>query len=759
MLFLLVMGLLLFRQPTSSGPENGGKEDALLIGEITDLSGVDDEISLTLGDVVTETGEGISYYIKVYTVKSYKGEKKCSFSDLKIGNIIQIEGTTEGFRSPGNPGQFDEKQYYESLGIGARMYASGVKVLRDREDRIAMGLYRIRTFFYHTFFELLPEKEAGILAAMVLGEKSGLEEETKALFRENGIAHILAISGLHISLIGMGLFAFLRRFVMSMSWAVVVTMVVLFLYGLMIGFPLATRRAVIMTVLVLLARLLGERYDRLNALALAAIVELVTHPLSLGQSGFLLSYGTVAGIVLFVGELDCLRIGKKDSLSQKAFQVVAGGIGVWAVTLPILVQCYHEVAVFSIPVNILLLPLMSYLLGAGLLGGVVAAAVHIAGQFFIGTAYWILRLYELTCEWVGMLPWHTLVVGQRSTGGVILYYVGLSVILLFLKKHPEKHPDKYRRILVTAGLMVLNLVLFLVPIPAKPGEVFPGFRREGLTITNLDVGQGDCACVQTADGSTILIDGGSTDVKEVAKYRIVPYLKYRGIDTIDWIIVTHSDEDHVNGLVEILKNEGHFGLKLGTVVLPAIDGPDDNYIQLEHEIKKAGVALSYINTGYEMTISGVRLICLHPSAGYVWDDVNDYSTVLELEYGSFRGIFTGDLGFHGEESLTEELTGLGRSLDDVDYLKVGHHGSKTSSSEAFLSTIRPEIAVASAGEGNRYHHPSKEAVDRLEAAGAEFFCTIESGAVTTYTDGNRIWVTTFRETINHEREQDYVSAG
>ncbi|MBR6228407.1 MAG: DNA internalization-related competence protein ComEC/Rec2 [Eubacterium sp.] len=753
LLVLLTAGILLFYHGDSRGPDPMDIDEVTLVGEICDLSGMDDNLSLMIGDVLTETGESLPNKVKVYAGKQYgRDEKACSFRDLNIGSVVRLSGSLEGFRRPGNPGQFDEYAYNQSQGIEARMFAKEVSVVRDNPDRIAMGLYHIRSFFYHIFFELLPEKEAGILAAMVLGEKSGLEEETKELFRENGIAHILAISGLHISLIGMGLFAFLRKFIMPMSWAVLVTGIVLFLYGLLIGFPLATRRAVIMTLLVLMARLLGERYDRLNALALAAIVELVTHPASLGQSGFLLSYGTVLGIILFVGELERISIGKKDSVGDKLLRVSAGSIGVFLVTLPILVQCYHEVAVFSVPVNVVLLPLMSYLLGVALLGGGAAFVSVTIGRFFLGTAFGILTLYQRICQWISQIPWHSVIIGQRSTGGVILYYLGLSFVVFLLKRKrvTGKHfvpwfPDSgLMKPLTLVGVTALNLVLFLVPVTSGPGQVFPSLARPGLTITNLDVGQGDCTCIRFPDGRTVLIDGGSTDVKEVAKYRIVPYLKYMGIDTIDMMVVTHSDEDHVNGLEEILTKDGHFGLRVGSVVLPEVDDPDDNYIQLEHEVRQAGVEISYVKAGNEMTLSGARLTCLHPSEGYNWEDVNDYSTVLELSYGSFRGLFTGDLGFHGEESLTEEPGRCGLSLEDVDYLKVGHHGSKNSSSESFLSKIRPEIAVASAGEGNRYHHPSSEAVDRLETAGAAFYCTIDSGAVTTWTDGTQIRVSEYK---------------
>ena len=738
LLVIWVFGILLFVHPDASRVQEPDRKNSLLTGEIAELTGFDEKASLVIKNIVDATGEATYHTIKVYRGKEFtKEEDQNSFANLMIGQIISVKGTLQGFQSPGNPGQFDEKQYYYSQGIDARMYADSISVVRTDYDRMAMFLYRVRGFFYRSFLSVLPKKEAGILSAMVLGEKCGLEEETKELFRENGIAHILAISGLHISMIGMGLFALLRRFIMPMRWAVIVTGMVLFLYGVLTGFPLATRRAVIMTVLLLLARFLGERYDRMNALALAAIVELVTHPISLFQSGFLLSYGTVLGIIWYVGEMERFRIGRKNSIRQRMFQVLVGSAGVFVVTLPILVQCYHEIAVFSIPVNIVLLPLMSTLLGTAMAGGTLTIAAAFIGRFVLGTAFFILMVYQRICEFLSLIPWHILIVGSRSVGSVIVYYLGLAAAVIVLRKRRSLFP--------ALALTLGSLVFFLIPLSSEAGDLFPVFHRDGISITNLDVGQGDCTCIRLGGGYTILVDGGSSDVNEVAKYRIVPYLKAMGIASIDMMIVTHSDADHVNGFSEILEKEGHFGLEIGTVLLPDIAHPDENYRRLENGIRTAGEEISYIRAGDRLLIADVRLTCLHPSPEYDWEDDNDYSTVLELEYGGFRAILTGDLGEHGEKTLPEELNGVGWQLEDVDYLKVGHHGSKYSSSEAFLSVIRPEIAVASAGQGNRYHHPSEEAVARLKAAGATFFCTMECGAVTTWTDGHDIRVTPYRK--------------
>ncbi len=698
--------------PSDTGPGDGDR--IRLIAAVESMVIAPEKYELTVSDVVTESGEKYCNRLKLYSSNNSESKwEDNSLPDLKIGNTILFSGTIKSFRLPGNPGQFNELSYYQAMGIDARCFVSDIRVIDDDHDSVADALYKLRGLFRDAFYGLLPDKEAGIVTAMVLGEKQGLDEDVKELYRENGIAHILAISGLHISMIGVGLFWLLRRTFLSLKVSAVITGMVLFLYGQLTGFPIATKRAFIMTLIMLIAKIIGERFDRLNALAVAAVIELVFHPGSLFQSGFLLSYGTVLGISIFVSEFERIRISDEKSIRQALFNVVSGSLGVSIITLPIIVQSYHEVPVFSVIVNTILLPLMTLLLGMSLLGGGMAMIFMIPARFIFGVVYYILQGYQIVCEVAGSLPVNTVVIGHRSTIGIIIYY---AVVVIMSRKDIRLSPA------IKLIILCLNVLIFLLP-----------YRNTGLSITNIDVGQGDCACIRY-DDKVILIDGGSSDVKEVAKYRIVPFLKYMGIDTVDYMVITHSDADHVNGFSEILSKDDHFGIEVKNVVMPLITGEDKAYDEFEEKAESVVKdRLVKISAGDKIKICDMELVCLHPAKGYAWEDANDYSTVLKLRFGNFTGLFTGDLGFHGEEAIHGLLT-------DVDYLKVGHHGSKGSTSEAFLQKLRPEIAVASAGYKNRYHHPAKEAVERLDDSGAKVYCTIDSGAVTTWTDGECIRV-------------------
>jgi len=482
-----------------------------------------------------------------------------------------------------------------------------------------------------------------------------------------------------------------------------VTTLLLLLYGEMTGFPVSTKRAVIMMTCVLAARFLGKRYDLPSALALSSLIQLCLEPAVLFQAGFLLSYGTVLGIYFFVEIFSDLF--ETENIIWKSF---SGSLGVFLVTLPILLYFYYEINCYSALVNMILLPFLSALLVVSIIGGVLAFFQLMVGRFFFGVVYAILSFYQLIGNLVLELPMAHIIVGRPRLWQVVVYFICLLSIRINISQK-EKSKKLSKRGYV--GLLVVGMVSLLWRTPEK----------NVLKITNLDVGQGDCACIQY-EKMTILVDGGSTDVDEVGKYRISPFLKYYGIRQIDYIFLTHSDSDHMNGIIEILKDKRHMGFEIGTVVLPALDKIDENFIGIENLCKSRGIQVKKMNNGNEIQIGDMVIECLHPEKEYDWKSENDYSLVLEVTYGDFKGLFTGDLEFFGEEAIWDKV-------EDVDYLKVGHHGSKGSSSIEFLERLQPEVAVISCGENNRYGHPHKETLKRLGEVDCEILLTPKCGAV------------------------------
>lgn len=264
---------------------------------------------------------------------------------------------------------------------------------------------------------------------------------------------------------------------------------------------------------------------------------------------------------------------------------------------------------------------------------------------------------------------------------------------------------------------------------------------EGFTCVCLNVGQGDAVVWTTPGGKTYLVDGGSTSRKNVGTYVILPYLKSRGISMLEGVFVTHTDEDHINGIEEMLQaqEEKRSSLRIRKLYLPKWEEKPEKYRELEDKAKKAGVQILYVK-------KGDRLLCKEKEDFYVQaagpkekgsgKDVNESSLVLKVIYRDFTGLYTGDAGEKAEKEVKGEL-GI------CDYLKVGHHGSGNSSSAGFLQEVKPKIAVISCAERNFYGHPAPETIERLEAAGAGIYYTMRQGAVTVWTDGSGIRVRTY----------------
>ena len=267
---------------------------------------------------------------------------------------------------------------------------------------------------------------------------------------------------------------------------------------------------------------------------------------------------------------------------------------------------------------------------------------------------------------------------------------------------------------------------------------------DGLAITVLDVGQGDCIHIRNDSGKHYLIDGGSTSKREVENYQITPYLKSQGAERLAAVFVTHADADHCNGILQLLAEANYGGVKIDYLILPDIgaDSRKENYLELQKTAEEQGIPIKYMSRGEYITDGSLRITCLHPLKGYAAEDVNGASLVLQLVYGKFRGLFAGDVEGEGETVLEEYIRK--RDDRDVTYLKVAHHGSRNSTKEELLQIIKPEMAVISCASGNAYGHPHKEALERLRACGCKVYVTKDSGAVTVWTDGKIMRVNTFR---------------
>ena len=431
------------------------------------------------------------------------------------------------------------------------------------------------------------------------------------------------------------------------------------------------------------------------------------------NSGFLLSYSAVIGATGFfqaLKELLAIPVLEQHKRLRHIAESLLLSVAIFLVTLPVVLSTFYTLPLYSIFLNLLVIPCMPLVVLLGMAGGILGCFHLGLGTFLLAGAHYILKLYHLLCEVVEALPWHTLVIGKQDTYQIILY-LGLlmaGVYLLWQKK-------KRGGFLFVAALIV----------------VFYQSPREGLRIAMLDVGQGECLVVEAPSGHNLMIDCGSTSVSSVGKYRVLPYLKVRGITTLDAVLITHTDSDHISGLLELLTTGEREGIEIRELILADTMLEDEMTEELITAATKEGVLVSKMKKGDEIKLEELQLRCLHPTPDYITESKNDTSLVLSLSYQEFDLLLTGDVEAPGEHELLTE------GLKEYEVLKVAHHGSKNSSTQELLSMVSPEIGLISSGKNNRYGHPHPELLDRLREYGTLSYCTKEGGELVVWTDGRR----------------------
>ncbi len=641
---------------------------------------------------------------------------------FRIGDRICVQGALAAFAPAANPGNFDRQEYYALQDIGYRVNAGEITVTgREKEARYVFGrvLFMVKARLYHVYRTLLATEEAGVLCTMLLGEKSLLEEEIRQLYQTGGISHLLAISGLHISMVGGLLYKFLRKCGASYASSGAVCAILVTFYACMTGMSLSSLRAVTMFWLLLFGNMVGRSYDSVTSLGIAGWLLLLKQPLWLFGASFQLSFLAVAGMVCLTRPVTKFLHLPEKTLVQNAIACLL----IQLVTLPVSLYHFYTWAPYTVLVNAIVLPFAPALFVLGLLGGIAGTASLFFGRVLLFLPQKILLFYHVLCKTVAVLPVAVIIRGQPSCGRLAVYVLvlaGCFCIGAFLLREKRKWAVKR---LAFLGMLLLCGGLLLYP------------EKESARIDVLDVGQGDGIYLTNGKGVRLFVDGGSTSVSEVGNDRILPYLKYTGADAVDLWFVTHTDADHISGLCEVLAS----GYPVGALVLPAnlvsvkesgSDVPEEGLEELLQLAKEAGCRILPMAAGDSITLGKMKITCLHPAKEDDPSNENENSLVLYVTYLTETGeertaCLTGDLTADGESRMAQRVGVRG----SIDFLKVAHHGSASSSSADFFACMQPKVAAISAGAGNRYGHPAEETLESLDAQGAEIYITFEGGCI------------------------------
>ena len=671
-----------------------------------------------------------------------KGIAPALEQQICLGSRVAVQGKLELYTHATNPGEWDSADYNLITGVAGQLKQAQLLGSDNGKWQIREWLYRCRIWLKGRLYQALPQKEASILARMLLGEKYGLDQEVKELYQNNGIAHVLAISGLHITLLGMSLYRLLRRCGCPIVPAAIAGGCMILLYGGMVGWGISAVRAIGMYLIRMLGEIWSRQYDMLTAMGVLAAGMVCRNPRLVYHCGFLLSFGAVAGMgwlypalqkSLSDGGLErAVRLrraeGSRDSYALKSLILLQGliksllaSLCITLATLPVQLYFFYQIPVYGTLLNLLVLPLMGIVVAGGLALMALPAILPVRWGIM-----GILSLYEGLCHIAEALPGHLWITGRPKWWQIVGYY-GLLIITVNLWKYRQQGMSestetlgkrKYFSAKQISGWGCLLLLTMTVMLLTRRFD-------NGFTMTMLDVGQGDCICVHTSQGQNYLFDAGSSSRSEVGEYVLIPYLKYQGIHTIDGIFVSHSDMDHVNAIRELLTDSS--GIRIKVLYLPRLAEPlPELFEEFENLAREAGCQVVYLSQGMGWQQGDFRLTCLWPEAGYAGES-NASSACYLLEEGKLQILFTGDVEGEGERALSACLAKM--HISGLDVLKVAHHGSRYSTSETFLQTVSPQLALISAGRNNSYGHPHGETLQRLEKAGCTTLQTPESGAI------------------------------
>ena len=667
---------------------------------------------------------------------------------LRVGTRFRSLSDIRRFRSFKNPGSYDYEIVRKSYGTGFRVNISDGRYIIPI-GKANWGLIRgsievvrdhIRTFLKRN----LPQEDAELLSAFAVGDKYAIKRDVREKFNRVGLGHLLAVSGLHIGLIGfigfkLSIWLMLRSKRLPLvinikKIATIPTAILILSYCAISGFQISAIRATIMAMVYLFSILIERDNDLLSSLCLSALIILFINPLSLFSISFQLSFVAVLGIILFFPSLYHLfNLNRYKSRFLKKicrYIWVTASITIIAhlALLPLLLRYFHTVSFFSIPLNILSMPILGiFLIPSLFLSSLFSFFYPKLAILFLMISQDSLKILCHIMELSLSIPHCSLNLFIPNGFEIALYY-GILISLLYLRR-------PYFRFVFPSLILIVCLYI--------ANGFYRTYQSPKLKFTFLDVGHGSSVFVRFPDAKNMLIDGGGMykNIFDMGKNVIAPFLLYSKVRNIHFMVLTHPQQDHTNGLLYIAKN-----FPIHTFWKPPIYSDDPIYLDLINTLRSKGVDITYGNSIGAVHIGGVNIRCLHPPPYKFLKrarlGINDLSMVFKFTYMDRSILIPGDISKRAELMLCKRYGNALRS----DVLLIPHHGSRGSCSMEFLNTVRPKICIISC-DGRRFPHI--ETIRRIRKIGASIYRTDKDGAITITIDGKGIDIKTYTGYRDH----------
>ena len=747
-------------------------------------------------------------------------------NEIEPGSFLLVSCTVSDIEGATNPGAMDLEQYYAGIGVkySAEIEENSIYIIGSETGDykkygvglgwrvrgvFVKGLYRFRKRLARGLESSLEPRDAGLLKAMLLGDKSDFDVIDKTVFQRVGMSHIFAISGLHITLIALGVEWLLKQLGMTRKKRTIVSIGIVFTYAVMTGMSAATMRALVMYVVSKGAFVAGRTMDVPTSMITALLIILVVNPQQIFSTGVLMSFLSVGGLYFggnvsskTMGEnLDWVKIRGGDydkrsgvlkgflkvaihNVSRMLIEKLITSIAISIWMLPAIIYIYYEVPVFAMLLNLILLPLLTILVA----GGSICAVFGNKVPFIAWPVKLLISFYRWVCYGMNGIRFSSICTGHMPVWGLgimIMIVAGYSYMFLrapkrILKIDGLQVKDDFRDELDSSPVHSVEIYKYLLGCTLIFLLGIGVVRQANLSQTEvafLDVGQGDGSIIHVADdgigrafgrGRSYIVDCGSSSMEgdTLGRYTLIPALKYYAIDELDCVFISHTDTDHVNGVIFLLENAELYGIRVKNFAYAAGTVQDENLIRIEDTCKGTSemIGLSegevvdekfYViypevdNSAKESSAidNSAKKEGLSDKGENPRKSGNDYSLVMFFITDDFEVLYTGDISSEVEIYLLDKLDSYGDLIDvsgkslagvldskgesnkRYKILKCPHHGSRYSSSEELLAAYAPDLTVISCGENNVYGHPAEVTLGRLKKSGSGILRTDKDGAI------------------------------
>lgn len=645
------------------------------------------------------------------------------YNELKPGNILSVTGFYHKGRERRNPGEFDYDAYLKSkeiIGILNISDLSSISIANSETNHFENLIHQVRVAIDNQIKEYSSPNTAALLRGLLLADRGEINYETKTQFINAGVVHVLAVSGLHVGYIIMIFLFLFGRFNIYLRSILTISGLICFMF--LTGVPPSVLRATVMSAVLIVAFLTNRSTNLVNSISIAALIILIINPNEIYNPGFQLSFAAVLAIGIILPYMNSLIDGWniQNKFLRYVILFCAVSLSAQIGTLPFTLLYFNKFSVIALFANLIVIPAIGIIVASAISTLVVSVLLPIVAVYFAAANDIFSTAILSLIKYSGELSFSYISITDYSIADLIIFYLMLIVLLYLLPRFSSMKSKMVLMILIIANSFVYSAIddTYLLP-------------DNYLSVLMIDVGQGDSFLIKFPNGKTALVDAGNTtSLFDNGERVILPLLNYLGIEIIDYGIVSHIDSDHYGGFVSLILN----GI-IGEVIKPELDTSLSKDKRFEELIWKKGVPIKYFKDE-KMEVGNTVLYFLYDEKVKSISGVstNDRSGFFKMVYGKTSFLFTGD----AEKKIEKFYGNKYKNFLDSDILKVGHHGSKTSSSEEFLEYVTPKLSLISAGFKNKFGHPSNEIIERLEKVGSSVYRSDLQKAILIRSDGEEI---------------------